>query len=273
MTDIPKFYLETPDGLIYFVAAPLGANVPNGKQGQHLGNSQYLWSVVALGATEPLTSIAYETTVSTPTDEYTLTALDLLGPNTPATITLARYGELSEALQEFYRRTYLRSTEKHEIDVSGHRPLRGDAPPEDLPRNWVPNALVGLYGPQASHLLPGHLSGFRQHMKDMLKAQPGVSDVYDHLDSKSLKFNIRTYWDPPRTTTAGKGRMARTTQTWVTHSIVVPCIDLVGGATLADALIRWDLQAQEILRLMREYSTTTTCGHCNGNGYTTPKKA
>lgn len=27
MTDIPKFYLDTPDGLIYFVAAPHGANM------------------------------------------------------------------------------------------------------------------------------------------------------------------------------------------------------------------------------------------------------
>lgn len=39
---------------------------------------------------------------------------------------------------------------------------------------------------------------------------------------------------------------------------------------LADALINWQAQTDEIVATLDSYRTTKACGHCDGRGYVAP---
>jgi hypothetical protein len=143
-------------------------------------------------------------------------------------------------------------------------------PPEVIPTIWQPSALVLVYGPATTHIMPGHLLGFRAHIK-AIGQQYG--DCYDHNSNTKLDFSIKSYWSPPRTakhkTYRGK---YETRETWMTSRFSLDVIDAVAGATLADAQANWDARTAEITELLNSYRTTRTCGHCEGRGFiTTPK--
>ena len=262
-----RYYLQAPDGqCLYSVIVDSYQSNLVGATGHtvHLGNSKYAHSVLTDG---PVSTITQTTTTYEYHDTYTLIDADLKSKALPLHLSLTAYNGLGESLQEHYRRDVTAGESTRLLDVSNHIALPGDLPTEQPPRNWQPSHWAQIYGPNAAHLVPGSLVGFRAHIKAIGKT---YGDCYDHNGPTTMKFGVRSFWEPPRHANSMQGRRVVRSETWVTNSFELTVLDAVGGNTLADALINWQAQTDEIVATLDSYRTTKACGHCDGRGYVAP---
>lgn len=259
-----RYYLQAPDGqCLYSVVSESHGAVFVGSVGspRHLGGSKYIHSVVTDG---PVDTIDQLTKSYEYHDSYTLTDPDLKSKALPVLISKDRYDQLAEHLRDNYRRGITVTDVVQSLSVAGHIPLPSDLPLPSVPSNWKPSSWVHIYGPFASHLVGGVLSGFRAHIKEIGKK---YGDCYDRDSSTKMKFNVRSFWSPPRHAVTGKGRNAQRTQTWMTSSFELPVLDDIAGVDLADAQRCWDARTAEIVEVLESHLRTKTCGHCEGRGF------
>jgi len=267
-----RYYLQAPTGeCVYVIENETHQSTTTGEIGTptHLGNNRYRHLILTTGAVDVINS---SRVVKEPCGTYTLDDKRLASILLPVQIKDAQYAELDDDLQTHYHREMAESTLITAIPVADHIPIEAARIPDGgLPKNWQPSALTLIYGPQFSAAMPGWLSGFRQHIKTTMSAH--CSDVWDHQSKTSMEFNIRAFYDPPRTKQVKVGRRQETRQTWMTHRLTLDVADLIPGADLAAATGNWEQQTADILATIHEYSQTRTCSHCDGRGFMTVEPA
>lgn len=183
-------------------------------------------------------------------------------------LTDAEYAGLPEPMREMYTSRY------ETTGTAVAMPLGGityrEADPEALelaPKNWRPDIIGQTMGPLFHTQCGGWLTGWRQRACEI--AREYSNDVYEHLSDSSIKVHVRSFWDPPKTTTEGKGRQRRTRETWHTTQLTIDTPHLIAGHNLADAQQRWTKKEQELRDELSQYTGSRICGHCNGDGWIT----
>lgn len=234
--------------------------------GTHLGGNKYLRSVLTDGPVATITQLVTEYEYH---DTYTLRDPDMKSKALPLTLPKVTFDGLAEHLQEQYVRDITSGERSRLLDVSSHLPLPGDLPTEPAPKNWKPSHWVHIYGPNASHLVPGVLVGFRAHMKEIGAT---YGDCYDHNSASKMTFNVRAYWSPPRGVTEKQGRKRIQRESWMTSRLELDVLDEVGGTTLTDAQVNWAAREAELVAVLDAHGKTRTCGHCEGRGFITSTK-
>lgn len=259
-----RYYLQAPDGqcLYSVIVDSYNTTLKNGVGSPvHLGGGKYLHSVLTSG---PVTTVEQQVVGYEYHDTYALTDPDLESKALPLQVSESEFEKLPEQLQHQYRQVTTKIESTKPIDVSSHLPLPSDLPTEPAPSNWQPSHWVRIYGPNAAHLVPGSLVGFRAHMKE-IGAKYG--DCYDHSSSTKMTFNVRAFWSPPRHTTVKQMRRRVQQETWMTSRLELDVLDAIGGVTLADARINWAAREAELVEILDTHGRTRTCGHCDGRGF------
>lgn len=135
------------------------------------------------------------------------------------------------------------------------------------------------------HLFPGHLSGVRDAMKDVLEQIPGV-----RVHTASGKFDVSLKvalpklpplpkWAKPRDYSAMTGtarerrehvaREAASTVYLITRQLRLPVPDRVDGENRADAIRLWLQMRDEVVGYV-ESIIASPCAACGGHGYIEP---
>jgi len=261
---VSRYYLQSPTGeCLYSVIVESYNATLVGSVGSptHLGNNEYVHSVLTTG---PVTTVEQLVVGYEYHDQFDLVDVDLESVALPLQLTKARWELLNDDLRSHYRQSTTKvETVKH-LDVSDHIPLPGDLPTAPAPSNWQPSHWARIYGPNAAHLVPGVLVGFRAHMKEI---GTKYGDCYDHSSATKMTFNVRAFWSPPRTVTEKQGRKRIHRESWMTSRLELNVLDTVGGATLADARINWEARTADIVAILDAHGRTLTCSYCDGRGF------
>ena len=256
-----RYYLQAPDGqCLYSVVGAHNLTLRNGVGSPvHLGAGKYLHSVLTPG---PVATVEQQVVGYEYHDTYTLTDPDLESKALPLKVSRSEFLKLPEHLQDSYRQDTTKIESTKSIDVSSHLPLPGTSEP--IPTNWQPSHWVRIYGPNAAHLVPGSLVGFRAHMKEI---GGKYGDCYDHNSATKMTFNVRAFWSPPRHTTVKQLLKRVQQETWMTSRLELDVLDAIGGVTLADARINWAAREADLVETLDAHGRTRTCGHCEGRGF------
>jgi len=258
MTD---YYVPMSDGrCIYIISADLIATVEGTLKaiGAH---PNYKLLVATDG---PVSSIKATTRTFEPTGSYTTAEKGL-----PPEITAGEWGELSEGVQELYRRGTKVIDTVEPIDVSGHVPFDSEVD-FDPPKNWSPGGIGVAMGPGLATAFPGWLTGFRQRAKDICAEY--ARDVYDHNGMQApIEAYVVAFYDPPIWNRQTKRDKA--TQQFLTTKVSVSVEDAIGGSNLADAKRRWEAEEARVRELVEPYRRVKVCSHCKGLGHLVPGEA
>lgn len=166
------------------------------------------------------------------------------------------------------------------VDFTAWVPLPG-TPDPDPERQWIlhDTSMIAIYGDHTAHLWPGYLSGFRDRVYALLKADPRVQHVFNgniHRDQPagSLQTTVPIKWDTPKTKirsrTGATGQKLRgkvEVPDPIAHSAQTTLMVPTGvtGATKADALARWDSELARWVELL--VPDVVACNHCDGHGH------
>jgi hypothetical protein len=187
-------------------------------------------------------------------------------------ITDAEWDRLPEPVRDLYRPNTELVDDRTDVLVDGVEWVEVDSHAIDTaPRNWRPDVVGRTMGPLFYTQFGGWLTGWRQRACEI--AREYSNDVYEHLSDSSIKVHVRSFWDPPKTTTEGKGRQRRTRETWHTTQLTIDTPHLIAGHNLADAQQRWTKKEQELRDELSQYTGSRICGHCNGDGWITSPNA
>lgn len=180
----------------------------------------------------------------------------------------AEYASLPEPMREMYTSRYETTKTAVAMPLGGitYHEADGDAL-ESTPTNWRPDIIGLTMGPLFYTQCAGWLDGWRQRAVEI--AREYSHDVYEHISDRTIKVHVRSFWDPPRTTTEGKGRQRRTRETWHTTQLTIDTPAMIAGHNLADAQRRWAAKEQELRDELAKYTGARVCGHCNGDGWIT----
>jgi len=195
-------------------------------------------------------------------------AAEYAGRGLAESLTDAEYAVLPEAMREMYINNYETTRTAVAMPLGGITYHDADHDALDAaPRNWQPDVIGAAMGPLFYTKCAGWLNGWRQRAVEI--AHEYSNDVYEHISDRTIKVHVRSYWDPPRTTTEGKGRQRRTRETWHTTQLTIDTPAMIAGHNLADAQRRWAAKEQELRDELTKYTGARVCGHCNGDGWIT----
>ena len=184
-------------------------------------------------------------------------------PELRSPITAAEFEALSPAAKEHYVRQY----DYLETDVEVDLPATVAIPsvPPAVPRNWQPGVIGVLGGPLVAAIVPGVLTGYRAAVIQLCKA---YGDCFARDNERdSIRVSVRSYWDPPRYSTTGKGRNKHTVQTHTTVHVELPDVpSSIAGRDLAHAQQLWDAGLAAIVDQLEGTKGRKICCHCNGAG-------
>lgn len=233
------------------------------------------------GLTETLT---FHREIPGPILDYELGDLDLVSVRYPAQLSVEQWKELDSAGDEnayrYRARRGVGTVEQHVVSVADLRPwpIAPDEIPDrpDLPESagsWTPGrAWALLFGiPTHDHIVPGYLSGFHKAARAAIDAHPNRARSWLGSEiriERDIAGNVEfafTHEDGLEQS-VGKGR--RKTKRPAFKSVRVNVRigpDLVGGATLADAIVAWHARLAEVLEQLPD--PAVICSHCRGAGF------
>ncbi|NEA22641.1 hypothetical protein [Actinomadura bangladeshensis] len=157
--------------------------------------------------------------------------------------------------------------------------LDGTPPPDDDSRTWVPRLPDALRNrPEYHHLFPGHMPGFRDHIKRLAERHRHVEHVFtDYQGRRGLTVILKVPFDQPVTEyrparnnngSVSRSRKGRTVTVYARRELLLDVHDrtVIQGDARAEAAARWDEQTAHYTALLDEASVAA-CSHCKGHGY------
>lgn len=187
-------------------------------------------------------------------------------------ITDAEWDRLPEPVRDLYQPNTELVDDRTDVLVDGVEWVEVDTHAIDTaPRNWRPDVVGRTMGPLFYTQFGGWLDGWRARVIEI--ANEYAHTVYTHQSDRQIEAQVRSFWSPPRTTTDGKGRQRRTTETWHTTKVTLNTPPSVPGTNLADAQQRWAAAEDAIRAELSQYTTARLCSACNGDGWITSPDA
>ncbi|GAA4209535.1 hypothetical protein GCM10022252_76200 [Streptosporangium oxazolinicum] len=146
-------------------------------------------------------------------------------------------------------------------DVFGERPWHASLPS------------VLTQRPEYLHLFPGYLDGLRDHLKNVIKALPGVQYCYvkdNHLDvTIQVPLDLpRTQWVTPPNQYGPSRRKPKPVErpVLVTRHLRLPVPDRVPGPNQEAAIHAWDRAVAHWVAVVTD-AKAAACHHCDGTGH------
>ena len=191
----------------------------------------------------------------------------------PATLTPEQWeqrrhagGEDDSTLWGLYERvTETGGTLTEEVSGPWLR-LDGQPPPDDG-HTWTARLpyVLSQY-PEYLHLFPGHIGGFRDAMKALVKTLPRVDGAYE--EHGRLHVTVKVPFDPPQEEPwrPRGARKDRTRPVLCTRYLTLDIPQRISGPNRAAAVAEWGRRRGEIVNTVAA-AGVAACPHCSGAGW------
>ena len=234
----------------------------------------------------PATSLTFTTTTPGPVIAYRLTDPRRESAALPLALIPEDLAELPEDDRFHYSADRAEPTTTTEVvRLDSHRPwpIAPDAitPRPELPAGatWSPATVwAAVFGlPSHDHLVPGHLTGFHAAALALITSHPhylpagflGSAPRIEAGVAKRCEFTFHHADGLTRPVKQGRRLQQRPARETI-HVDVRVGLDLVGGATLDDAIVNWTARLADVAAQLP--MPGLVCAACRGLGFVRPDR-